>query len=79
MRGRGLVIGLEIVDPGDGRSPAADLTQKVLTRCAETGLLLGRVGPHRNVIRIAPPLVITEAMAERGAQIIDAALTTLGA
>jgi 4-aminobutyrate aminotransferase-like enzyme len=79
VRGRGLVIGLEIVEPGDGRTPAADLTQAVLTRCAETGLLLGRVGPHRNVIRIAPPLVITEPEAELGANIIDAALTTLGA
>jgi 4-aminobutyrate aminotransferase len=79
VRGQGLVIGLEIVEPGDGRTPAADLTTRLLMRCAEKGMLLGRVGAHRNVIRIAPPLVITQAEAELGVQIMDAALTELDA
>jgi 4-aminobutyrate aminotransferase-like enzyme len=79
VRGQGLVIGLEIVEPGDGRTPAADLTMRLLMRCAEKGMLLGRVGAHRNVIRIAPPLVITQAEAELGVQIMDAALTELDA
>jgi 4-aminobutyrate aminotransferase-like enzyme len=77
VRGQGLVIGLEIVDPRDGHAPSADLTHRLLVRCAEKGMLLGRVGPYRNVIRIAPPLVITEAEAELGVQIMDATLTEL--
>ncbi len=77
VRGQGLVIGLEIVEPGDGRTPAAELTRRLLMRCAEKGLLLGRVGPYRNCIRIAPPLVIAEEEAELGAHIIDTALTEL--
>jgi 4-aminobutyrate aminotransferase-like enzyme len=77
VRGRGLVIGLEFVDPADGWTPAPDLTTRVLMRCAEKGMLLGRVGPYRNVIRIAPPLVITKEEAELGVRIMDSALTEL--
>jgi len=77
VRGRGLVLGLEIVDPGDGRTPAPELTRQVLLGCAEKGLLLGKVGLYGNVIRIAPPLVITEEEAEVGVGIIDRALTKL--
>lgn len=78
IRGRGLVIGLEFVDPTDGRTPAPDLTLKVLHGCAKKGLLLGRVGPYRNVVRIAPPLVITEAEADQGVRIMDKVLSELG-
>jgi 4-aminobutyrate aminotransferase-like enzyme len=77
VRGRGLVIGLEFVDPRDGRTPAAELTRQVLQGCAERGMLLGRVGPHRNVVRIAPPLVITEEEAGLGVSIMDATLASL--
>jgi len=77
VRGRGLVLGLEIVDPGDGRTPAPELTRQVLLGCAEKGLLLGKVGLYGNVIRIAPPLVITEEEAEVGVGIMDRALTKL--
>ena len=77
VRGRGLVIGLEIVDPADSWTPAADLTWSLIRRCAERGMLLGRVGANRNVIRIAPPLVITEDEAELGVCIMDAALSEL--
>ena len=77
VRGKGLVIGLEIVEPGDGRTPAPELTWQVLHGCAENGLLLGKVGLYGNVIRIAPPLVITEAEAELGISVIDKVLTKL--
>ena len=75
VRGRGLVIGLEIVDPGDGYTPAPGLTQKILPAAAEWGMLLGRVGLYGNVIRIAPPLVITEEEADLGVEILDRALS----
>lgn len=77
VRGRGLVLGLEIVDPEDGWTPAPELTRQVLLGCAENGLLLGKVGLYGNVIRIAPPLVITEEEAEVGVGIMDRALTKL--
>jgi len=44
---------------------------------ARHGLLLGRVGLHGNVVRIAPPLVVSEAEAGAGLDIIDRVLSEL--
>ncbi|MFB0545940.1 MAG: aspartate aminotransferase family protein [Anaerolineae bacterium] len=77
VRGKGLVIGLEIVDPVDGYTPAPELTQKILLTAAECGMLLGRVGLYGNVIRIAPPLVITGEEADLGVEILDRALSAV--
>ena len=77
VRGRGLVIGLEFVEEKESRRPAPELTQKVLLKAGENGLLLGRVGLHGNVVRIAPPLVITEEEAGMGVDIIDRVLGEL--
>ena len=77
VRGRGLVMGLELVDPKDGQTPSPELIGRLIHRCAENGLLLGKVGMYGNVVRIAPPLVITEEEALMAADIIDAGLRDL--
>ena len=77
VRGRGLVIGLEFVEDRESKTPAADLTSRVLLKAGELGLLLGKVGMYGNVVRIAPPLVVTEEEAGIGIDIIDAALKEL--
>jgi 4-aminobutyrate aminotransferase len=74
VRGRGLVIGLEFVDPQDRYSPAPQLTKKITLKAAERGLLLGKLGLYGNVIRVAPPLVITEEEALLGVEILEAAV-----
>lgn len=61
VRGKGLVIGIEFVDPADRFTPSQDITRKVVMGCAEHGVLLGKLGLYGNVIRIAPPLIITQA------------------
>lgn len=71
VRGKGLVIGLEIVDPMDGFSPDKKLANQILLSAAEHGMLLGKVGLYGNVIRIAPPLVITKEEAMLGVRILD--------
>lgn len=74
VRGRALVQGLEIVEPGDGYTPSADLTRRIVFAAAERGLLLGKVGLHGNVIRIAPPLVIREEEIDFAVEILDEAI-----
>jgi 4-aminobutyrate aminotransferase-like enzyme len=74
VRGRGLVMGLELVDPKDGRTPSPELTGRFIHRCAENGLLVGKVGIYGNVVRIAPPLVITQEEALMATEIIDTGL-----
>ena len=73
VRGKGLMIGIEIVRPGS-HEPAPDIAAAVLERCREAGLLIGKGGLYNNVLRIAPPLVVTEEEADRAATIIGRGL-----
>jgi 4-aminobutyrate aminotransferase len=77
VRGKGLVMGLEIVENKLEKKPSAELARQVIHKGGEYGMLLGKVGLFGNVIRIAPPLVITEAEADIGVAILDKVLTEL--
>jgi 4-aminobutyrate aminotransferase/(S)-3-amino-2-methylpropionate transaminase len=70
-RGRGLVMGLEIVVDQKTKEPSRELTREIILRCARKGLLIGAVGPFGNVIRVAPPLIITEEQAHRSLDIME--------
>lgn len=77
VRGRGLMIGIELVKPGtdeaDPRAAAA-----VLEAARHGGLLIGKGGGHdSSALRIAPPLSLTVAEAEEGAAILENALRSL--
>ncbi|MET9653959.1 aspartate aminotransferase family protein [Streptomyces sp. JL2001] len=77
VRGRGLMIGIELTRPGtDEADPAAAST--VLEAAREGGLLIGKGGGHNtSSLRIAPPLSLTVAEAEEGASILEQALRSL--
>ncbi|MEI7437814.1 MAG: aspartate aminotransferase family protein, partial [bacterium] len=64
VRGMGLVIGLEFVKDKRTKVPAPELIKPVINECANRGLLVGSVGMYANVIRVAPPLVISRAEAD---------------
>lgn len=73
VRGRGLMLGVELVEPGtDAPSPTA--ASLVLEAAREQGLLIGKGGRAGNALRIAPPLTLTVAEAEEGATALAAAL-----
>jgi 4-aminobutyrate aminotransferase len=73
VRGKGLMIGVELVGP-DGYSPDAAAAAQVLEETRRHGLLVGKGGLYGNVLRLAPPLVLTEAEADEGLGILTAAL-----
>jgi 4-aminobutyrate aminotransferase len=75
IRGRGLMIGVELVGP-DGE-PAADKAAEALEATREEGLLIGKGGIHGNVLRIAPPLSLTEEEADEGFTLLERALRRL--
>ncbi|ATH95018.1 aspartate aminotransferase family protein [Bacillus glycinifermentans] len=66
VRGRGLMIGAEIVSPLQKQSaagtPPADpeLAAKIQRKCFEKGLIVETGGRHGSVIRFLPPLIVTE-------------------
>lgn len=71
VRGRGLVIGLEFVEDKKMKTPSADKTKDFISRCVQKGVIFGRVGIFGSVIRVAPPLVITEDEANEALNIIE--------
>jgi 4-aminobutyrate aminotransferase/(S)-3-amino-2-methylpropionate transaminase len=77
VRGMGLVIGIELVKDKKTKEPAPDLTRKLIDQAAELGLLIGSVGVFGNVIRVAPPLVISEAEVHESLDIFEKALFRL--
>jgi 4-aminobutyrate aminotransferase len=79
VRGRGLVIGVELVEDRQSRTPAARATAKVSFRAAELGLAVFFVGMHSNVLEVTPPLCLTEDEADEGVEILDRALTDVAA
>ena len=71
VRGRGLFIAVELVKDKDRetKEPYPELVRKVQRRCYEKGLLVWSAGHYGNVIRIMPPLVITEELMLKGLEI----------
>lgn len=76
VRGKGLFIGVEIV-AGRERTPDAALARAVANEALHEGLLLSPTGAHSNVIRITPPLVISDGQVERSLRAIETVLDRL--
>jgi 4-aminobutyrate aminotransferase len=74
IRGRGLAVGVELVEDRESRAPAGRLCQAVVYRAWELGLLLFYVGTRSNVLEITPALTITSAEIEEGLAVLDQAL-----
>jgi 4-aminobutyrate aminotransferase len=77
VRGKGLMLGIELVRPGT-RDPDPQAASAVLEATRRDGVLVGKGGLHGNVLRIAPPLTLTLEEADRGIAALDAALTGIG-
>ncbi|MET9426539.1 aspartate aminotransferase family protein [Streptomyces sp. NPDC003036] len=77
VRGRGLMIGIDLVKPGTDE-PHPEAAAAVLEAAREGGLLIGKGGGHHTTaLRIAPPLSLTVAEAEEGAAILERALRSV--
>jgi 4-aminobutyrate aminotransferase len=72
VRGLGLMIGVEMVRDKETKEMAKKETDQVVQACFRRGLLLLACGP--NGVRFSPPLIITEAQADRAFEIFAEAL-----
>ncbi|MFF4894388.1 aspartate aminotransferase family protein [Micromonospora chersina] len=68
VRGKGLMIALELVGPDGAPHPAA--AAALLEESRERGLLVGKGGLYGNVIRLAPPMTLTRAEADEALEIL---------
>lgn len=77
VRGRGLMIGAEMVKDPLTKEPASAETTQIVERARELGLIIGKGGLHGNVLRIKPPMCITEADADFMLAVIGIALSEI--
>ncbi len=73
VRGKGLMIGVELVKDKASKQPGADVAAQVMETCKERGLLIGKGGLYGNVLRISPPLIITEDDVARAVETLEVA------
>lgn len=64
VRGKGLMIGVELVKDAKAKAPHTELAVKLLDLAKDAGLLIGKGGLEGNVLRIKPPLCLTKADAD---------------
>ena len=73
VRGKGLMIGIELVADKTTKTPSPEKANRVMESCKERGLLIGRGGLYGNVLRISPPLSIDEDDVARAIETLEVA------
>jgi 4-aminobutyrate aminotransferase len=73
VRGRGLLIGIEVVAK-DGHTPDAEYAARVCAEAYRRGLFLFAMGVYGNALRVNPPLCITDGEMEQGISLLCEAL-----
>ena len=74
VRGKGLMLGVELVRDRATREPAKQEAAEVLEAAREMGVLIGKGGLDGNVFRIKPPMCVTAADADFALDVLDRAL-----
>jgi 4-aminobutyrate aminotransferase len=78
VRGKGLMIGIDLVQPGT-KTPNPAAAAAVMEHTREQGLLIGKGGLYGNVLRVAPPLSLTLDEAAEGLDILVKAIDAVSA
>ena len=76
VRGKGLMLAAEIVNPEDDK-PDAATTAKLQQETKNRGLLVGKGGLYGNVLRMAPPMTLTEEETSEALEILRDSFNTL--
>jgi len=73
VRGRGVLLGIEMVKDRQTRAPANEMCREAVRRCEANGLLVQARGSHArtNVIRLVPPMVCSDEEIDEGLAILD--------
>ena len=77
VRGKGLMLGIELVKDRQSKEPAKEASAQILETCKEMGLLLGKGGLWGQTIRFSPPMCVNEQDANFLLEVLDRALSDL--
>jgi alanine-glyoxylate transaminase/(R)-3-amino-2-methylpropionate-pyruvate transaminase len=61
VRGHGLMLAIELVTDRKSKAPATDITADIFEKTRDNGLVISKSGAYRNILRMVPPMCITEA------------------
>ena len=64
VRGKGMFFAVELVSDRGTREPATAEAQRIINAMRENGVLISRIGPHDNVLKIRPPMPFAQAHAD---------------
>jgi 4-aminobutyrate aminotransferase-like enzyme len=78
VRGLGLFIGVELVRDRASVEPAAEEAAGLINRMKDRGILLSTDGPLHNVLKIKPPMVITDEDVDMVLRVLDDELSRTG-
>jgi 4-aminobutyrate aminotransferase-like enzyme/Ser/Thr protein kinase RdoA (MazF antagonist) len=79
VRGLGLFIGAELVRDRGARTPATAEAAALVNRLRHRGILASADGPHANVLKIKPPMVITADDVEMAVRVMEEELASIAA
>ncbi|MCZ2402268.1 4-aminobutyrate--2-oxoglutarate transaminase [Paenarthrobacter sp. Z7-10] len=77
LRGRGAMLAVELVRPGTARTtkePNPEATKAIAAACLEAGVIILTCGTYGNVVRLLPPLVISDELLEDGLDVLVGAI-----
>jgi 4-aminobutyrate aminotransferase len=74
VRGAGLMIAVEFIEPGTDKTPNTAAVRRILDRCLRDGLLMYPCGHWTQTIRLIPPLTITRRQVDQGLDIFRRAV-----
>ena len=74
VRGKGLLIGIELIKNQVDREPAAHEAAFIVDEAFKRGLIIGAVGTYKQTLRLTPPLIISKEEADIAVDIIDESL-----
>jgi alanine-glyoxylate transaminase/(R)-3-amino-2-methylpropionate-pyruvate transaminase len=69
------MVGVELIE-NESKTPATKLTADIFETCKDMGLIIGKGGYFGNVLRIKPPMCITEEDIEFIVEVLDDAFAT---
>ena len=75
VRGRGAMMAMELVRPGT-TEPDADAAKRIVAACHRAGVVTLSCGSYGNIVRLLPPLVITDALLADGLAVLADAVRT---
>ena len=75
VRGRGLMLAIEMVRDRKSKEPDPDTTAAVFEACRDSGLILSKSGPTRSTLRMVPPLCLSLADVDQVAEGLDRAFS----